>query len=114
MAGAADTATPWRPLKALLGGGFEVPEQFEISDLTLDSRSVRPGAAFLACRGRTRHGLEFAQRAVAAGARAVLWEPAPGVSAPDSRRRCWWSRCRSCRRRPATSPIDSSARPRRA
>jgi UDP-N-acetylmuramoyl-L-alanyl-D-glutamate--2,6-diaminopimelate ligase len=82
-AGAADAATPWRPLKALLGGGYEVPDKFEVSDLTLDSRSVRPGAAFLACRGRTRHGLEFAQAAVDAGARAVLWEPAPGVSAPE-------------------------------
>ena len=56
----SSTATPaaqtgsdtWRPLKALLGGGFEVPDQFEVADLTLDSRSVRPGAAFLACRGR--------------------------------------------------------------
>ena len=75
--------TPWRPLKALLGGGVDVPEQFQVADLTLDSRSVRPGAAFLACRGRTRHGLEFAPAAVAAGARAVLWEPAPGVSAPE-------------------------------
>ncbi|MDE2250769.1 MAG: hypothetical protein KGL25_05130, partial [Gammaproteobacteria bacterium] len=43
----------WRPLKALLGGGFGVPDDFEVADLTLDSRSVRPGAAFLACRGRT-------------------------------------------------------------
>ncbi|MDE2219410.1 MAG: UDP-N-acetylmuramoyl-L-alanyl-D-glutamate--2,6-diaminopimelate ligase [Gammaproteobacteria bacterium] len=73
----------WRPLKALLGGGFGVPDDFEVADLTLDSRSVRPGAAFLACRGRTRHGLEFAPAAVAAGARAVLWEPAPGVSVPQ-------------------------------
>ncbi|MBS0387618.1 MAG: UDP-N-acetylmuramoyl-L-alanyl-D-glutamate--2,6-diaminopimelate ligase [Proteobacteria bacterium] len=73
---------PWRPLKALLGGGFELPDDFEVADLTLDSRSVRPGAAFLACRGRSRHGLEFAQAAVDAGARAVLWEPAPGVNAP--------------------------------
>ena len=77
---AADT--PWRPLKALLGGVVDVPDQFQVADLTLDSRSVGPGAAFLACRGRTRHGLEFAPAAVAAGARAVLWEPAPGVSAP--------------------------------
>jgi UDP-N-acetylmuramoyl-L-alanyl-D-glutamate--2,6-diaminopimelate ligase len=82
-AGTAGAGTPWRPLKALLGGGYEVPDNFEVADLTLDSRSVRAGAAFLACRGRTRHGLEFAPAAVAAGARAVLWEPAPGVSAPQ-------------------------------
>ena len=73
----------WRPLKALLGGAIEVPEDVEVADLTLDSHAVRRGAAFLACRGRTRHGLDFAGEAVAAGARAVLWEPAPGVVAPQ-------------------------------
>ena len=72
----------WRPLKALLGGLVDVPERLEVSDITQDSRSVTPGAAFLACRGRTHHGLDFAADAVAAGARAILWEPAPGVSAP--------------------------------
>jgi UDP-N-acetylmuramoyl-L-alanyl-D-glutamate--2,6-diaminopimelate ligase len=72
----------WRPLKALLGGGIEVPDDVEVADLTLDSRSVGPGAAFLACRGATRHGLEFAGAAVSAGARAILWEPAPGVAPP--------------------------------
>jgi UDP-N-acetylmuramoyl-L-alanyl-D-glutamate--2,6-diaminopimelate ligase len=72
----------WRPLKALLGGLVDVPEDLQVSDITQDSRSVTPGAAFLACRGRRHHGVEFAQRAAAAGARAILWEPAPGVSAP--------------------------------
>jgi UDP-N-acetylmuramoyl-L-alanyl-D-glutamate--2,6-diaminopimelate ligase len=73
----------WRPLKALLGGSIEVPDDVEVADLTLDSREVRQGAAFLACRGRSRHGLDFARAAVDAGARAVLWEPAPGVNAPQ-------------------------------
>ena len=59
----------WRPLKALLGGLVDVPERLEVSDITQDSRSVTPGAAFLACQGRTHHGLEFAHSAVAAGAR---------------------------------------------
>ncbi|HEY4974205.1 MAG TPA: UDP-N-acetylmuramoyl-L-alanyl-D-glutamate--2,6-diaminopimelate ligase, partial [Steroidobacteraceae bacterium] len=72
----------WRPLKALLGGLVDVPERLEVSDITQDSRRVTPGAAFLACRGRTHHGLEFAHSAVAAGARAILWEPAPGVTPP--------------------------------
>ena len=79
--GASESA--WRPLKALLGGTIEVPDDVEVADLTLDSRQVRRGAAFLACRGRSRHGLDFARTAVEAGARAVLWEPAPGVSAPQ-------------------------------
>jgi UDP-N-acetylmuramoyl-L-alanyl-D-glutamate--2,6-diaminopimelate ligase len=73
----------WRPLKALLGGSIEVPDDVEVVDLTLDSRQVRSGAAFLACQGKHRHGLDFARAAVDAGARAVLWEPAPGVSAPQ-------------------------------
>jgi len=73
----------WRPLKALLGGLVDVPEYLEVSDLTQDSRSVTPGAAFFACRGGTHHGLEFAAAAAAAGARAILWEPAPGVQAPS-------------------------------
>jgi UDP-N-acetylmuramoyl-L-alanyl-D-glutamate--2,6-diaminopimelate ligase len=78
----AATPSAWRPLKAVLGGLVDVPERLEVSDITQDSRSVTPGAAFLACQGRTHHGLQFAQDAVAAGARAILWEPAPGVSAP--------------------------------
>lgn len=51
-----------------------VPVELCVSDVTLDSRAVSPGALFLACRGGTRHGLEFAQQAVARGARAVLYE----------------------------------------
>ncbi len=80
-----ETAAParWRPLKALLGGSVEVRADLEVSDLTLDSRSVRPGAAFLACRGQRQHGLAFARQAASAGARAILWEPAPGVAVPE-------------------------------
>jgi UDP-N-acetylmuramoyl-L-alanyl-D-glutamate--2,6-diaminopimelate ligase len=72
----------WRPLRAVLGGLVDIPDRLEVSDITQDSRSVIPGAAFLACQGRTHHGLKFVRDALAAGARAVLWEPAPGISAP--------------------------------
>ena len=47
-----------------------------IADLTLDSRSVRPGSLFLALPGHARHGLGFTAEAVARGAIAVLWDPA--------------------------------------
>ena len=77
------TQASWRPLRALLGGQSGVPEQAQIVDLTLDSRTAGPGSAFLAVRGRRTHGLEFAREAVARGARVVLWEPAPGVAPPD-------------------------------
>jgi UDP-N-acetylmuramoyl-L-alanyl-D-glutamate--2,6-diaminopimelate ligase len=74
--------TQWRPLKALLGGAFDVPDSIDVADITLDSRTVRPGSLFLACRGRTQHGLAHARAAAAAGARAILWEPSPGVTPP--------------------------------
>ena len=43
---------------------------------------MTPGAAFLACQGRTTHGVAHAAAAVERGAVAVLWEPAPGIAAP--------------------------------
>src|SRR5688572_16325632 len=63
-----------RPLSALTAGIVGAPQDIEISDVTLDSRAARPGSLFLACRGRTHHGLEFAPEAIARGARAVLYE----------------------------------------
>ncbi|HEY0685544.1 MAG TPA: UDP-N-acetylmuramoyl-L-alanyl-D-glutamate--2,6-diaminopimelate ligase [Steroidobacter sp.] len=60
-----------------------VPPDLEITDLTLDSRAVRPGAAFVALPGTRTHGIAFATHAVNAGARAILWEPVEGVVAPS-------------------------------
>jgi UDP-N-acetylmuramoyl-L-alanyl-D-glutamate--2,6-diaminopimelate ligase len=62
------------PLGQLMAGVLNAPDGIEITDVTLDSRTVRPGALFLACRGGTRHGLEFAGQAVTRGARAVLYD----------------------------------------
>jgi UDP-N-acetylmuramoyl-L-alanyl-D-glutamate--2,6-diaminopimelate ligase len=72
-----------RSLKQLLDGVAELPRDVEIDDLTQDGRTARPGTAFLAVRGSAEHGLKYAPQAVANGARAVLWEPAPGVVVPD-------------------------------
>jgi len=58
--------------------------QVAITDLTLDSRAVTPGAAFLAIPGLRSHGATFATQAIANGARVVLWEPTPGVAAPQA------------------------------
>ena len=63
------------PLSSLLAGIAPVPQDVLLGDLTLDSREVRPGAAFLACRGARRHGLEFAAEVAQRGAAAILWEP---------------------------------------
>jgi len=67
------TTRSLRELTAGLGA-VPAPSDVSVSDVTLDSRSVSPGALFLACRGGKHHGLEFAQQAVTRGARAVLYE----------------------------------------
>ncbi len=64
-----------RVLQELVADLVTVPAGLRVSDVTLDSRAVRPGALFLACRGRTHHGLAYASEALARGARAVLYEP---------------------------------------
>jgi UDP-N-acetylmuramoyl-L-alanyl-D-glutamate--2,6-diaminopimelate ligase len=71
-----------KSLAEILGSGFRVDAAVTVSELALDSRAVVPGAAFLACQGRSHHGLRHVHEAVAAGARVILWEPAPGVQAP--------------------------------
>lgn len=72
-----------RSLRQLLSGIVDAPDDVAVSDLTLDSREVTPGALFLACRGQLRgngrHGVEFAAQASERGARAVVFEtPAAG------------------------------------
>jgi UDP-N-acetylmuramoyl-L-alanyl-D-glutamate--2,6-diaminopimelate ligase len=71
-----------RALRHLLSGIVDAPDDIMVTDVTLDSREVRPGALFLACRGRghgndqdsLRHGIEFAAQAAERGARAVIYE----------------------------------------
>jgi UDP-N-acetylmuramoyl-L-alanyl-D-glutamate--2,6-diaminopimelate ligase len=70
-------------LARLLDGLAGLPRDVEISDLTQDGRAATPGSAFLAVHGSAEHGLKYAPQAVANGARAVLWEPAPVAQVPD-------------------------------
>jgi len=72
-----------RPLAELAVGFAAVPADIVVNDVTLDSKAVGPGSLFLACKGRTHHGLKFAQQAVAQGARAVLYEDSPDVGKPN-------------------------------
>jgi UDP-N-acetylmuramoyl-L-alanyl-D-glutamate--2,6-diaminopimelate ligase len=74
---------PARPLADLTAGFVTVPAGIVVSDITLDSRAAVPGGLFLACKGRTSHGLKFAEQAVALGARAVLYEDSPDVTTPN-------------------------------
>lgn len=75
--------TATHSLQDLLAGLAELPRDVAISDLTQDGRAARPGSAFLAVRGSQEHGLAYASQAVANGACAVLWEPAPVAVVPD-------------------------------
>ena len=75
MSAAPHHNTPGCELAELLGGLAQAPAGLRVTDVTLDSRAVTPGALFLACRGRVQHGLTFAAEALARGAVAVLYEP---------------------------------------
>jgi UDP-N-acetylmuramoyl-L-alanyl-D-glutamate--2,6-diaminopimelate ligase len=80
-----DVMRPPQRLSALLSGLTAVaPQQdAEIHGLDTDSRRLRAGDLFIACRGSGGgHGLDHLEQACARGAAAILWEPAPGVNAP--------------------------------
>ncbi len=52
--------------------------------VSLDSRTVVDGGAFLACAGlRGSHGLDHLPQALQRGATVVLWEPVPGHQPPE-------------------------------
>lgn len=53
-----------------------------VAGLALDSRRLRPGEVFLACRGSREHGLAHARQALDRGAAAIVWEPGPGLAPP--------------------------------
>lgn len=69
-------------LSDLLRGVIAIDTRLDrdIAELSLDSKSMSPGAAFVALRGHQHHGIEFAAEAVARGAAIVLAEaPLPDV-----------------------------------
>jgi UDP-N-acetylmuramoyl-L-alanyl-D-glutamate--2,6-diaminopimelate ligase len=61
-------------LDELLAGVAAAP-RLPVAGLTLDSRAVAPGDAFVALAGTRGHGLDHAGEAIARGARVVLWDP---------------------------------------
>ncbi|HEN46899.1 MAG TPA: UDP-N-acetylmuramoyl-L-alanyl-D-glutamate--2,6-diaminopimelate ligase [Mizugakiibacter sp.] len=73
----------WMHLDTLLTGIVDSGRciDLKIAGLSLDSRQVVPGAAFLALQGLREHGITHAAGAVEAGAKVVLAEsPAPAGS----------------------------------
>lgn len=68
------------------GGSFSidpVSDQMEITSLTWDSRSVEPGALYVALPGERVDGHAFAASAVAAGAVCVLAQHALDQASAD-------------------------------
>jgi len=79
MMALARTGHVWR-LGDLIEGLCDLPPESEsvldlrVSGLALDSRTLIPGALFLACQGRCVHALSFADEARRRGAIAILAE----------------------------------------
>ena len=71
-----------RTLGELLGAAAGGYSRLAITDLTLDSRQVTPGAAFIAVSGARAHGLDYAAQALANGAAIVLYEPSAKHAPP--------------------------------
>ncbi|MDE1961359.1 MAG: UDP-N-acetylmuramoyl-L-alanyl-D-glutamate--2,6-diaminopimelate ligase [Xanthomonadaceae bacterium] len=70
--------------------GFAQTGDIRVSGLTLDSRRVRAGDAFIALEGKRVHGITFAPAALAQGASAVIAEgPASAVSLPPAAPVVW-------------------------
>jgi UDP-N-acetylmuramoyl-L-alanyl-D-glutamate--2,6-diaminopimelate ligase len=74
-----------RTLGDLLGPDAGRYTRLVVTDLTLDSRAVRPGAAFVALRGGRDHGLKHAQQAFGNGAVIVLYDPSETADEPPER-----------------------------
>jgi len=66
---------PWRAVDASCA-------DLSIDGITADSRAVCPGDLFLACTGRSAHGLIHAEAAVAAGAAAIAYDPSGAPASP--------------------------------
>ncbi|MGI8561353.1 MAG: UDP-N-acetylmuramoyl-L-alanyl-D-glutamate--2,6-diaminopimelate ligase [Luteimonas sp.] len=77
--------SPAMRLAELLPDVAAVPPSLTIHGLVQDSRSIRPGDAFVAIGGFGTHGLHFVEQARRDGASAILFEPpAPeGLPAPE-------------------------------
>lgn len=70
----AGTSASGQQLRTMLGLPPGPPAR--VTGVTLDSRRVRPGDLYAALPGFTTHGARFARQAAAAGAVAILTDPA--------------------------------------
>jgi UDP-N-acetylmuramoyl-L-alanyl-D-glutamate--2,6-diaminopimelate ligase len=70
-------------LRELLAGMAAPLPAVDVADIASHSGAVVRDGLFLACPGTRQHGLRFLSDALARGASAVAWEPAPGVLEPS-------------------------------
>ena len=73
----AELLTPNVTLEQLLQGMAEAPA-IELSGISSDSRNLEQGDLFIAYQGKTSHGLDFLDQAVAAKVAAVVFDSATG------------------------------------
>jgi UDP-N-acetylmuramoyl-L-alanyl-D-glutamate--2,6-diaminopimelate ligase len=78
----AHQLTPSMTIATLLQGIAEAPD-IAISGIASDTRDVRDGFLFLACRGERSHGLDYAAKAVETGAAAIAYDASTARSVPD-------------------------------
>ena len=70
-------------LATLLEGWCDAVPPLVIDGLSMDSRKVRPGDAFIAVAGRMTHGLAYASEAQARGARVIIHDGLAAVPELD-------------------------------
>ena len=70
-------------LKGVAAKSVVGPLNFCVNEITMDSRAVNEGDMFVAIRGAVADGHKFVDKAVAAGARAVVVEELPEVISPE-------------------------------
>ena len=78
----AQQLIPSMTIATLLRGFAEAPD-IAISGIASDTRDIREGALFLACRGERSHGLDYAMQAIEAGAAAVAYDASTARTIPD-------------------------------
>ena len=70
-------------VRTLLEGWCEQVPDLVISGLSLDSRRIEPGQAFVAVSGARRHGMDFVRQAAARGAAIVIHDGLAAVPELD-------------------------------
>ena len=89
-------------------GSYGYPADVEISDISTDTRTIKPGSLFIALKGENFDGHNFAAKAMELGAEAVVTErPVEGARCmivdstarafdPEALEMCYGAWCGGC------------------